>query len=92
MSSIGTSNSMDADEMKLQGPLVKRRKTFASPTTPVLREAIGTRLPEVVDPSKALAEIEDVKVHREQTGSGGGGAGMSFLDHTKEENGTWILL
>ena len=91
MSSIGTFNSMDVDEMKLQGPLVKRRKISTRPTTPVLKEAIGTRLPEVMDTNKALAGIEDAKVVKGQTEYEDEGAEMSLLDRIKEGNSMWIL-
>ena len=78
--------------MKLQGPLVKRRKISTRPTTPVLREAIGTRLPEVMDTNKMLADIEDAKVLKEQTENEDEEAGISLLDRIKEGNSMWILL
>lgn len=72
-----TSNITDSEELESGHQSKKRRKTSTRPTTPIIKEAIGTRLPEIVDERWKPSDQEDEKV--------------DLIDLIKERNSEYII-
>lgn len=78
---------VDEARMHMHGPAAKRRKTSTRPSTPVPKEAIGARLPEVLDTNRALTDIEDAKIIDNQCNEEDKEERkMALIERIKEEN------